>query len=184
MATLEMNQMQSVQMRQEMGQILRIEQANLLEMPEDEFKRLITDIEQSSLFKKLYHKEKLIHHQRFPGTDISSSFYQLEEERVADKGSLDVESLLLNKENIIRQIKKLGIEKFKQYFLFPESGMTLEEIARESALEVSEVKEINNLIDEFSIMREFSPNKLTQPNEYMSLTRYTYGYILGLTNFR
>jgi len=66
MAALEMNQTQSMRMQYELGQILRMEQANLLEMSEDEFKRLIADIEQSSLFKKLYRKEKLIRHQRFP----------------------------------------------------------------------------------------------------------------------
>ncbi|MBA7649552.1 hypothetical protein ES703_57349 [subsurface metagenome] len=145
-----------------------MEQANLLEMPEDEFKRLIADIEQSSLFRRLYHKEKLIRHQRFPRTDISSSFHQLEEGRVADNSSPDVESLLLNKEYIIRQIKKLGLEKFKRYFLFPESGMTLERIARENALEVSEVKEINNLVDELEIMSEFyHPSNITS-----DITRY------------
>jgi len=118
MSRLRMEQTQSLQMRQELKQILRMEQANLLEMPEDEFHRLITEIEQSLLFKKLYQKEKLIRSQRFPRTDISSSFYQLEEELVADKGSLDIDSLLLNKEHLIRQIKKVGMEKFKQYFLF------------------------------------------------------------------
>lgn len=153
-------------------------------MPEDEFKRLIADIEQSSLFKRLCHKEKLIRHQRFPRTNISSSFYQLEEERVADKGSLDVESLLLNKEYIIRQIKKLGLEKFKRYFLFPESGMTLEEIARESALEVSEVKEINNLVDEFSIMSEFyHPSNITSDiirySKVASVEKDEEGFIIG-----
>ena len=142
-------------MRQELSQILRMEQANLLEMPEDEFHRLIAELEQSPLFQKLYQKEKLIRYQRFPRTDISPSFYQLEEELVADKGSLDIESLLLNKEHIIRHIQKVGVEKFKQYFLFPESGMTLEEIATECNLEVSEVKQLNDLIDEFSIMSEF-----------------------------
>ena len=150
-----MEQMQSLQMRQELSQILRMEQANLLEMPEDEFHRLITEIEQGPLFKRLYQREKLIHYQRLPRTDVSSSFYQLKEEMVADRGSMDVESLLLNKEHIVRQIQKLGLEKFKRYFLFPESGMILEEIARECDLEVSEVKKINNLIDEFCIMNEF-----------------------------
>ena len=179
-----MNQTQSTQMQQELGQILRMEQANLLEMPEDEFKRLIANVEQGSLFKRLYHKEKLIRHQRFPRTDISSSFYQLEEERVADKGSLDVESLLLNKEYIIRQIKKLGLEKFKRYFLFPESGMTLEEIARESALEVSEVKEINNLVDELSIMSEFyQPSNITSDIiryfKVASVEKDEEGFIIG-----
>jgi len=132
-----------------------MEQASLLEMPEEEFNRLIIEIEQSPLFRKLYQKEKLIHYQRFPRTDISSHFYLLKEELVADKGSLDIESLLLNKEHIVRQIQKLGLEKFKRYFLFPASGMTLEEIATECDLEVSEVQKINNLIDEFSIMSEF-----------------------------
>ena len=179
-----MKQTQSTQMQQELGQILRMEQANLLEMPEDEFKRLIANVEQGSLFQRLYRKEKLIRHQRFPRTDISSSFYQLEEERVADKGSLDVESLLLNKEYIIRQIKKLGLEKFKRYFLFPESGITLEEIARESALEVSEVKEINNLIDELSIMSEFyQPSNITSDiirySKVASVDRDEEGFIIG-----
>ena len=161
-----------------------MEQANLLEMPEGEFKRLIADTEQSSLFKRLYHKEKLIRHQRFPRTDISSSFHQLEEGRVADKGSPDVESLLLNKEYIIRQIKKLGLEKFKRYFLFPESGMTLERIAKENALEVSEVKEINNLVDELSIMSEFyHPSNITSDIiryfKVASVEKDEEGFIIG-----
>ncbi|GAH79840.1 unnamed protein product, partial [marine sediment metagenome] len=115
-----MKQIQSLQMRQELTQILRMEQASLLEMPEEEFQRLIAEVERSPLFQKLYQKEKLIRRQRFPRTDISSSFYQLKDEVVADKGSLDVESLLLNKERIIGQIQRLGLEKFKRYFLFPE----------------------------------------------------------------
>jgi len=142
-------------MRQEVRQILRMEQASLLEMPEDEFSRLIVETEQGSLFRKLYQKERLIHYQRFPGTDISSSFYQLTEEIIPDEGHLDVESLLLNKEHLICQIQRLGPEKFKRYFLFPESAMTLEEIARERGLEIPEIQKINSLIDEFAVMSEF-----------------------------
>ena len=116
-----------------------MEQADLLEMPEDEFNRLIIEIERSLLFRRLYQKEKLIRYQRFPRTDISSSFYQLKEDLAIDSGSPDIESLLLNKEHVIRQIQKLGLEKFKRYFLFPEAGMTFEEIAEECDLEVSQV---------------------------------------------
>jgi len=179
-----MEQIQSLQMRQELSQILRMEQANLLEMPEDEFHRLITEIEQSPLFKRLYQKEKLIRHQRFPGTDISSSFYQLREEVVADRGSIDVESLLLNKEQIVGQIQKLGLEKFKRYFLFPESGMTLEEIARECDLGVLEVQKINNLIDDLSIMSEFyHPSNVTSSgirySKVASVEKDERGFIIG-----
>jgi DNA-directed RNA polymerase specialized sigma54-like protein len=155
MPRLQMEQTQSVQMWPELRQILRMEQANLLEMPEDEFHRLITETERSPLFKRLYQKERLIHHRRFPRTDISSSFYELKEEVVADTGSVDIESLLLNREDVVHLIQKLGLEEFKRYFLFPESGMTLEEIATECDLEVSEVQKINDLINDFSIMSEF-----------------------------
>jgi len=164
-----MEQTQSLEIRQELKQILRMEQANLLEMPEDEFQRLITSIEKNPLFKKLCQEEKLIHSQRFPRTDISHSFYQLEEALVADKGSLDIDSLLLNKAHLIRQIQRVGLEKFKRYFLFPQLGMPLEKIARECGLYVSEVRKINSLVDEFSIMSEFyHPSNVTSGDIHYS----------------
>jgi len=184
MSRLRMEQTQSLQMRQELRQILRMEQANLLEMPEDEFHRLIIEIEQSPLFKRLYQREKLIRYHRFPRTDICSSFYQLKEEMAADQGALDVESLLLNKEQIVRQIQKLGLEKFKRYFLFPASGMTLEEIAAECNLDVSEAQKINSLIDEFSIMTEFyHPSNVTSGgihySRVASVEKDGEGFIIG-----
>jgi len=139
-----------------------MEQAGLLEMPEDEFQRLIAEIEKNPLFQRLYRKERLIRHQRFPRTDISPAFYELKEELVAGKGSADVESLLLNKEQLVGQIRRLGLDKFKRYFLFPESGMTAEGIAAECGLAVSEVQKINSLIDELSILSEFyNPSALS-----------------------
>jgi RNA polymerase sigma-54 factor len=161
-----------------------MEQASLVEMPDEEFQRLIAEIERSPLFIRLYQKEKLIRRQRFPGTDISSSFYQLKEEVVADKGSLDVESLLQNKEHIVGQIQKLGLEKFKRYFLFPESGMSMEEIARECDLAASEVQKINSLIDDFSILSEFHhPSALNSEavhySKIASVERGEGGFIIG-----
>jgi RNA polymerase sigma-54 factor len=179
-----MKQIQSVQMRQELSQILQIEQASLLEIPEEEFQKLVAEIERSPIFRRLYQKEKVIRRQRFPRTDISSSFYQLKEGAVADKGSLDVESLLLNKKHIVDQIQRLGLEKFKRYFLFPESGMTMEEIAGECDLPVSEVQKINSLIDEFSIMSEFyHPSALSSSevrySKIASVERRQEGFIIS-----
>ena len=184
MSTLRMVQTQSLQMRQELRQFLRMEQANLLEMPEDEFQRLIAEIERNPLFQRLYQKEKLICRQRFPRTDISSGFYELKEEIIAGKGSLDVESLLLDKEHIVRQIQRLGLEKFKQYFLFSESGMTAEEIARECDMAVSEVQKINSLIDEFSILSEFyNPSALSSEAIHYSkvaiVEKSREGFVIG-----
>ncbi len=184
MPRLKMEQTQSQQMRQELSQVLRMEQASLLEMPEEEFHRLITETEQGRLFQKLYQKEKLIRYQRFPRTDISSSFYQIKEEMVADRDSLDIESLLLNKEHIVRQIQKLGLEKFKQSFLFCKAGLTEEEIAAECDLEVLEVQKINNLIDDFSIMSEFyHPSNVTSDSirysRVASVERDRDGLVIG-----
>jgi DNA-directed RNA polymerase specialized sigma54-like protein len=148
-------QRQSLQMRQEQRQILRMEQATLLEMPEEEFQKLIAAIEGSPLFQRLYRQDRVIHRQRLPRTDIASSFYQLKTELVADTSPLDVESLMFDKKHLIEQIQGLGIEKFKRYFLFPESGVSEEEIARECNLAVTEVRKINRLIDELSILSEF-----------------------------
>ena len=155
MTNFQLSQTQSMRMQPGLRQIIKMQQANLLQMPQDELHRLIIEIEQRPFFLKLYRQEKLIRYQRFPRTSIPASFYQLKEGMVADTGSLDVETLLLNKEHIVCQIQKLGVVRFKRYFLFPESGMTLEEIAEECDLDVSEVKEINSLIDEFSVMSEF-----------------------------
>ncbi|GAI46292.1 unnamed protein product, partial [marine sediment metagenome] len=104
MGSLEIQQTQNLQTRQEFKLIARLEQSNLLEMPEEEFNKLIGEVENNPLFKSLYQESKIIHCQRYPRTDISSSFYQLNEEIAADTSTLDVESLLLNKEDIVRQI--------------------------------------------------------------------------------
>jgi len=149
-------------MQQGLRQILRLQQATLLQMSEAEFHKLIIEIERSPLFLRLYQKEKLVHYQRFPRTSVSSTFYQLKEEVVADPGSLNVEPLVLKKHNLVQQIQKLGMEKFKQYFLFPDAGMTVDEIARACSLDVSKVQEINGLINEFSVMSEFyHPSKVS-----------------------
>jgi len=162
MANLGVNQTQSLQMQQGLRQVIKMQQATLLQMSENEFHQLIIEIERSPFFLRLYQQEKLIHYQRFPKTSISSTFYQLKEDTVADPGSLNVESLLLKKENLVQQIQKLGMEKFKRYFLFPDSGMTISEIARACDLDVSQVQEINSLIDEFSVQSEFyHPSKVS-----------------------
>ncbi len=161
---MKLEQSQTLEMRQEMSQVLRMEQAYLLEMPESEFQSLIIEIEHNPLFQRFYRKERVIRYQRFPRTDISSGFYEVKEEMLPTRGSSDVESLLLNKEDIVRQIRKLGLEKFRRYFLLPESGMTLEEIAGECDLDVAEVRRINSLIDDFCVMSDVYRSPAVSPD--------------------
>ena len=185
MRSLDIQQTQSLQTRQEFKLIVGLEQANLLEMPEEEFNKLISEVENSPLFRRLYKKERLIRYQRYRGTDISSSFYQLNEEIAADTSTLDVESFLLDKEEIVRQVQKLGLEDFKRYFLYPESETSPEEIARECDLELSEVERINRLINELSILSEFhNPSALSHEqgicySKIASVERRAEGFVIG-----
>jgi transposase len=155
MVIIKIGQTQSVQMQQKPVQILRMQQNSLLQLPSDEFNRMIIEVEQSPLFVRLSQKEKLIQYQRFPKTDISSNFYKLNEDLVAGTDEPDIQSLLLNKEKIVRHIQKIGLDNFKYYFLYPKLGMSNEEVASGCDLDVSEVKEINRLINELSVISEF-----------------------------
>ena len=143
MAGPQIIQLQSVKMQPGFKQIVRMQQANLLQLSDIEFHSLIAEVERSPLFHRLYQKIKLIHYQRFHRTDIHPCFYQLQEDTEVDKGSLDIDSLLSNRENIIRQIEKLGVDKFKRFFLFPEPGITSKEIAGACDLKILEIENGN-----------------------------------------
>ncbi|MDD4923473.1 MAG: hypothetical protein PHF74_01385 [Dehalococcoidales bacterium] len=62
---------------------------------------------------------------------------------------------MTNKNRIIEYIREIGQEKFKKYFLFPEEGFSDAELAEKCDLEISQVKEINALVDDIAILDEF-----------------------------
>jgi len=144
-----------MKMQSGFSQIIMMQQANLLQLPDAEFNRFIAEIEQSPLFHRLYQQAKVIRYQRFAGTDISPRFYQHDVAVIADSGSLDIESLLSNRKKVIRWIERIGVEKFKQFFLYAEPGITFAEITSGCGLEKSEVAAINSLVDDFAVMSEF-----------------------------
>jgi DNA-directed RNA polymerase specialized sigma54-like protein len=186
MGTLEIQQVQSVQARQELRSIMRLEQAKLLEMPEEDFNKLSAEIENSPLFKNLYRKEKVIRYHRYPKTDISARFCELNEGIAAGSmGALDIESLLSSREEIVRHIQKIGLERFKHYFLYPEPGVSAHEIARECDLDIPAVEKIDSLINDFSVMSEFyHPSVLDSGqgihySKIASIGRGPEGFVIG-----
>jgi len=157
-------------------------------MPEEDFHKLIGEIESTPLFLKLRQRDSIIRFQRSPKTDISSSFLQLNEEVVADKGSFDVETILLNKERVVRQVQRLGVERFKRYFLYPEPDTSVEDIARDCDLTVSEVRKINSLVDEFAVLSEFHnpsaliPERGIRYSKVASVERGPDGFLIGYSS--
>ena len=180
-----MIQTQSLQMRQQYKLIAGMEQATVLEMTEEEFARLSVEVERSPLFRKLHRTEGIVRYRRYPNTDVSPRFYQLNEEIAAGSGSLDVDAMLTDKEDLVRRIQEIGMENFKRYFLYPEPGVSTEEIARACDLPLPEVERINDLIDEFSVMSEFyNPSALSSGygirySRVASVERTAEGFVIG-----
>ncbi len=151
-----MEQTQSQQMRQEMRQFLSMEQADLLEMPEADFQKMVADTERRPLFRRLFSRDRLIAYQRYPRTDITRSLYDVKEEIAPARATGSVEALLLNKDELLARVRTMGIERFRRCFLFPEAGMSAAEIAAECGLSLKDVDRVNELINDFAVMSEFA----------------------------
>jgi len=156
---LNVRQVQIPQVKQIPKLMGRLKLTNFIKLSETDFTQFIKKIEDDPLFKRLIYpenkKEKIISLKRFSRAGLSESFYQVKEERLADKSSPDVESLIRSQKETIPLIKRLGVDKFKHYFLYNEEELPLEKIALRSELSIEEVKKINNFIDQFSISTEF-----------------------------
>jgi DNA-directed RNA polymerase specialized sigma54-like protein len=175
---------QSLKMQPVLTQIVKLQQADVLQLTDADFHALIREVEKNPLFYRLYHRDKLIHYQKFPRTDIHPSFYELKDNTAADPGSLDVESLVAERAEVVRIIKRLGAENFKKFFLFPEGGTKTEEIAAACALSAAEVKAINALVDDFAVMSEFyHPPATGQPGlaftKVAAVARCPEGFIIN-----
>jgi len=155
----ELTTKQVLQNQQRQVLIGRVKLANLMKLKEGDFASYVKEIEDNPLFQRLCHpeqlEEKVISYRRFPRTDLAHSFYELREGTIADSSSPEMSSLIKGREKLIPLIRSLGIDKFKKYFLYDETGVSYEEISSACNLRDSEVKEIMEFTNEFSILSEF-----------------------------
>ena len=154
MDTLQIKPIQTLKVGMKSKLIAAMRLTNFMDFSEVKFFKFIKEIESSPLFKKLRRK-KLVSYKRLRSVDLSRSFLEFKEEISRDYRAIDIESLLKGKEKVVQIIRKLGVDKFKQYFLYNESNLSLKEISKGTGLEVSNIKGINHLIDEISIHSEF-----------------------------
>lgn len=150
-----MIQAQSIKMQPVMKQAVVMQQANVLQMTDTEFHRLISEIEQDPLFIRLYRQEKNIHYRRYDGTDINSLSTNIDNYPVSGSSSPDIEALINKNPGILNVIKNIGDEKFKKYFLFPQETYSLEDIKNECTIGMHEIKAINTLVNELSVLSTF-----------------------------
>ncbi len=148
------------------GQLIRrLRFSEILNLKETEFAKLIQEVEESHIFKKLlYPKDsgpKAVHRRRFPHARLISSFYEVREDLHPSQSKTDVEKILFQHTELVHLIKKIGQKNFESYFLYLEGPGSLEEIARNCGINVEEVKKIQNLVTEVSIHSEFFEPKFT-----------------------
>jgi len=137
----------------------RIKLADLMELSESDFAKTIKKIENDPLFKKLFspsnRQEKVISYLRFPRSGLAKNFYELKEDITVDRSSLNIESFLDSRKEVIPLIKRMGIDKFKKYFLYNDGELSYKDISLACDLAEKEVTKIMTLIDDFSIHSEF-----------------------------
>jgi DNA-directed RNA polymerase specialized sigma54-like protein len=162
---------QSFKMQPVMTQTVVMQQADLLQMSDFDFHNLISEVEKDPLFNRLYRQEKLIHCHKYTGTGISSLSTDIENYPVSGSSSPDIEALITTQPDILDIIRNIGDEKFKKYFLFPQGNYSLDEIAIECNIGVQEIKAINILVNDVSVLSTFyhPPDSGTQMLAYTCL---------------
>jgi len=129
----------------------RLKLAEFMSLPEEEFQKLIQEVENEPLFKKLITSEiKIIRYKKPPWTKTSQpKMLALDPAITPSRDTLEVESFLAQEKDLVSTIKKLGVDRFKKYFLDEVSGMTSKEVARECGLTTKTVRKIYDFVDKF-----------------------------------
>lgn len=140
-------------------QIGGIRLSQLFESAENEFAKLIQEIENDPLFRKLMYPDsknkKVINYKRFPCTELSRKFFEFNENIAVGNASFDIDSFLKKREEVVSIVERLGIDIFRQYFLYNEDGVSDEEIANGCKLAISDVQRIKDFVDDLAIHTEF-----------------------------
>jgi len=126
----------------------RIQMAEMMGMPEDEFSTFVRSIESSELFKMLCYSYKnnglgrLIRFRRRPRTKMVFGNSILKEDIPA--GGISCEEIIANNYDLIQIIRRIGIQRFKEYFLYCDSDRDISSISAE--LDMSE-RDILSIVD-------------------------------------
>ncbi|GAG33732.1 unnamed protein product, partial [marine sediment metagenome] len=88
-------------------QIGRMKLGQLFSLPESDFRKLIKDLENTSLFKQLIDKWKVIGYRKFKGVRIPSSV-EFREEGMFSSDDFDLEELLHQNPTTVPLLQKIG----------------------------------------------------------------------------
>ncbi|MCB4756622.1 MAG: hypothetical protein LHV69_06270 [Elusimicrobia bacterium] len=140
----------------------RIKLSRFIELREEDFRRLIEHLEKDPLFKKLAALDKpdlkILSRRPFPNTDLSRHFYEIDVDKCVDRAPPETAKFLEKWQAIIVQAEKIGMGKFKRFFMQDGSENTdVETIARDCGIPAELVRSLRQMVDDFYL------NDLTSP---------------------
>ena len=138
----------------------RLKAISLINLSENKFSNFLREIESDPLFQRFFFPgdklPRVIRRNPWPGTRLCSGFYEFKEETLTDTSSVNVEAILADHKDLVRIIKMIGLEAFERHFLYGEGARSYDEIARQTGLNLEEVKKIHQLVLEVSVGSQFS----------------------------
>ncbi len=154
-----MDQTLALKTQQRLSILGRMQIAELIEKPEADFAAEVAKIEKDELFRKLYFGDgkmpPAFQRQKWPSGELHSSFYEIDERRVAGSGErVPVEKLAEEQGLAVSAIKKMGRENFEKYFLRGQ-GLSLGEISKRLGFSKEEILSIHDFLLDVEIRSEF-----------------------------
>ena len=177
MSALEGRQVLAQRAKQVAKLMGRMKLAEFMSLPEDEFQKLIQEVENEPLFKELMGSEiKIISYKKPPWTKTSQpKMLPLNPEITPSRDTLEVESFLAQEKGLVSTIKKLGVDRFKKYFLDGVPEVTSKEVARQCGLTLETVRKIYDFVDKF-----YLESKLTGSPQDNRTARIYYSTIASI----
>ncbi|MFN0118805.1 MAG: hypothetical protein ACKVQC_11015 [Elusimicrobiota bacterium] len=154
----------------------RVKLANFISLPEVSFHDLVQQVEKDPLFlhyKSSINNNRIFRYQRYPRTGISTGFLEINEDIVSAPSSGITDQYLSDKKEIIDLCQKIGMDNFKEYFLYNDKDRSLEEISKHCNLSTTGTKKIMELVDKLALDEEFQKSSENPGNSPSSHEHYS-----------
>jgi len=155
-------------------QIGRMKLGQLFSLPETEFRKLIEELENTSLFRKLVDEWKVISYRKFREVRPLSSV-ELKEETILSSDTFDLEELLHQNPETVPLLQKIGQaigrERFNKLL---QGGLSIGEVERDCRLAPKETETLKNFLNRFELEKLISSSAVSSPESSLSPADTTY----------
>jgi len=134
----------------------RIKLSNFMELQEDDYRNFVRELETDPLFRRLAAlenpDERIFSRRRFPGTDLVRNFCEINEETMAGASSPDLQPVLDKWRGLLPVIRKMGIDNFKRFFLYDETGLDMGDTVKACDLTPAQVASVRDLVTDLNVL--------------------------------